>query len=88
MPAGEWSKEQRAEAISSIQRYFEENGPEPLGQLAAGLLLDFFLKDLGPVVYNQGVADAQARMERLLSDLPGDLHAPEFLYWQTRRPRR
>src|SRR3954471_17463872 len=31
----ELSKEARADAIASIKRYFEENMPEPIGDLAA-----------------------------------------------------
>jgi uncharacterized protein (DUF2164 family) len=34
---------------------------EPIGNLAAGALLGYFLEELGPLVYNQRVADLQAR---------------------------
>ena len=37
------TKQVRADAIASIQRYFEENMPEPIGELPAGLLLNFFI---------------------------------------------
>jgi len=42
------SKHARADAIVSIQRYFEENLREPIGELQAGLLLNFFLEEIGP----------------------------------------
>ncbi len=74
-------KQVRAQAIASIQRYFEENLPEPIGELPAGLLLSFFLEEIGPVVYNQAIADAQARMQQRVTDLNGDLYADEFQYW-------
>jgi uncharacterized protein (DUF2164 family) len=77
----EFSKEARADAISSIRRYFEENLSEPIGELAAGLLLNFFLEDVGPVIYNRAVADAQHRMEQRAADLTGELFFPEFRYW-------
>ena len=35
----ELTKEQRNEAVQSIQLYFDRNMPEPLGELASGLLL-------------------------------------------------
>ncbi len=77
----ELSKESRADAIASIRRYFEENLSEPIGELAAGLLLNFFLEDIGPIVYNRAIADAQHRMEQRAADLSGELFFPEFQYW-------
>lgn len=76
----ELSKQQRAAAISSIQRYFEEN-LDPIGDLPAGLLLNFFLEEIGPVVYNQAITDAQARLSQRVADLSGELYADEFQYW-------
>lgn len=84
----ELSKEVRADAIASIQRYFEENMREPLGDLPAGLLLNFFLEEIGPAVYNRAIADAQVRMQLRVSDLDGELHAEEFQYWSRVDGRR
>jgi uncharacterized protein (DUF2164 family) len=77
----ELSKEIRAEAIHSLQRYYRQNMPESVGDLAAGLLLDFFLEELGPLVYNRAIAQAQGRMLKYVSDLSGELYADEFQYW-------
>ena len=82
MPQIELTKEQRADAIDSIQRYFEENLPEPIGEMPAGHLLDYFLEEIGSVIYNRAVADAQSRLQVRLEDLAGELHNPEFGYWQ------
>ena len=71
----------RADAIASIQRYFEENMPEPIGDMPAGLLLNFFIEEIGPAIYNRGVADAQTRMHQRVTDLDGELYADEFPYW-------
>jgi len=84
----ELSKEARAEAVASIQRYFRENLPEEVGDLAAGLLLNFFIEEIGPAIYNQAVADAQRRMERHASDLGGELYADEFRYWPKLESKR
>ena len=51
------SKEARKEAVASIERYFRENMEEPIGNIAAGGLLAFFLEEMGPLVYNKAVAD-------------------------------
>jgi len=77
----ELSKRTREDAIASIQRYFEENFPEPVGDLPAGLLLDFFIDEVGPVIYNRAIADAQTRMQLRVSDMSGELYEKEFQYW-------
>jgi uncharacterized protein (DUF2164 family) len=74
-------KQARADAIASIQRYFQENMPEPVGDLPAGLLLNFFIEEIGPVIYNRAISDAQSRMQQRVSDLDGELYAHEFEYW-------
>jgi uncharacterized protein (DUF2164 family) len=77
----ELPKEVRADAIASIQRYFEENMPEPIGELPAGLLLNFFIEEIGPVIYNHAISEAQTRMQQRVADLNGELYADEFQYW-------
>ncbi len=77
----EISKQARGDAIASIRRYFEENMTEPIGELPAGLLLNFFLEEIGPVIYNRAVADAQTRMQQRVSDLDGELYVDPFPYW-------
>jgi uncharacterized protein (DUF2164 family) len=77
----EFPKEVRTRAIASIQRYFEENLSEPVGDLPAGLLLNFVLEEIGPLIYNHAIADAQARMQSRVADLAGELYADEFQYW-------
>jgi uncharacterized protein (DUF2164 family) len=77
----ELSKQARSDAIASIQRYFQENMPEPIGNMAAGLLLNYFVEEVGAAIYNQAIADAQARIQRRMSDLEGELYVPEFQYW-------
>ena len=77
----EISKQARTDAIASIKRYSRENMPEPVGDLGAALLLDFFLEEVGPAIYNRAIADAQARMGQLVSELNGELYLDEFQYW-------
>jgi uncharacterized protein (DUF2164 family) len=77
----ELSKQTRADAIASLQRYFEENLPEPIGNLPADLLLNFFLEEIGPAIYNKAIRDAQAQMLQRATDLDGELYADEFQYW-------
>jgi uncharacterized protein (DUF2164 family) len=79
----ELTKEAKQNALESIQKYFEVN-LEPIGNLAAGALLQFILEEIGPSIYNKGVADAQERMQLRLSELDYEVHADEFQYWRNR----
>ena len=78
----ELSKEDRAQAIESIQRYFQEQRDEKIGNIAAAGLLAFFLEEVGPSVYNKGVADAQERLQARVAELDFEVHADEFVYWR------
>jgi uncharacterized protein (DUF2164 family) len=55
---------------------------EDIGDLKAKLLLDFFLNEIGPSVYNGAVHDAQAIMQERVVDLDGVCYHDEFGYWR------
>ena len=76
----ELDKQQRTAAISSLKRYFEEN-LDTIGDLRAGQLLNFFLEEIGPVIYNRAIVDAQTRLTQRVTDLNGELYSDEFQYW-------
>lgn len=69
------------EAVASIRRYCAAHLEVEVGDLQAGSLLDFFLKELAPSVYNKAVADAQTYMTDRLADLEGTCYEAEFGYW-------
>jgi uncharacterized protein (DUF2164 family) len=68
----------RKQAITALRQYFAANMEEEIGDLKAGLLLDFILSELGPSVYNQGLADARAFFEERSNDLAAILYRDEF----------
>ena len=78
----ELSKDARTEAIASIERYFRENMEEPIGNVAAGGLLGFFLEEIGPSIYNKAVQDVQERLQLRIGELDLDVHEDEFQYWR------
>ena len=78
----ELPKDVRAEAIKSIERYFEVNMEERIGNIQAGALLAFFLEEIGPSVYNKAIADAQERMQMRAAELDIECHEDEFRDWQ------
>jgi uncharacterized protein (DUF2164 family) len=71
------SEERRASLLRSIQAHFEEQFDEHLSSFRAEGLLDFFVAELGPVVYNQGVRDACAFLQEKLTDIEGEVYQPE-----------
>ena len=75
-------KEVEERLVASIMRYIGENMEEEIGQLKAKLFLDFCLQELGPSIYNQAVAEAQAHMLEKVTDLDGMCHETEFAYWK------
>ena len=68
----------RKQAIAALRQYFAANMDEEIGDLKAGLLLDFILSELGPSVYNQAIADARAFFEERTSDLAAICYRDEF----------
>jgi uncharacterized protein (DUF2164 family) len=62
-------KETREAMISSIKNYFLKEREEEIGNLAAGLMLEFISEEIGPVFYNQGVTDSYTYMEEMIGDL-------------------
>jgi len=73
--------EQHKQAIASIKRYCDEALELSVGDLRAGNLLDFFLKEIAPTVYNRAIGDAQVFLRDRLADLEGVCYEPEFAYW-------
>jgi len=80
----ELNKEARAQAVASIERYFKENLDERIGNVQAGALLGFFLEEIGPSIYNRGVADTQERLQMRVTEVDIEVHEDEFRYWQKR----
>jgi uncharacterized protein (DUF2164 family) len=78
----ELPKDARAQAIASIERYFRANMEEKIGNVAAGGLLGYFLEEIGPLVYNQAVADVQERLQARIAELDIEVHEEPFQYWQ------
>ncbi len=73
--------ETTARLKASIKRYFAEHLGEDVGDLKAGMLLDYCLREIGPSIYNQAIADARSYFERRVADLEGVCFEEEFTYW-------
>lgn len=75
------SDDARKQAIASIKQYFEAELDQTIGELKAALVLDYFLAELGPAVYNQGIADAKTFFDERAADLSALCSRDEFPYW-------
>ena len=70
--------EDRMKTLSEkVQVYFRTEHEEPIGELKADMILEFFIKQLGPQIYNQAINDAYAFIQDKLLDLEGTLFVPE-----------
>ena len=78
----------KKQAVASIRRYVAENWDQDVGDLKAGLLLDYFLKEIGPTVYNRAIGDAQAYFRDRTADLEGTCYEKEFGFWPPASQRR
>lgn len=74
--------EVRRQAVLSIERYFSEHLEQKIGNVAAGGLLNFFIEEIGPSIYNRAVADVQERMQLRVCELDFEVHEKEFGYWR------
>jgi uncharacterized protein (DUF2164 family) len=76
------SPETTRRLVASIKRYAAENLDEEIGDLKAGLFLDYCIREIGPSIYNQAIADAQSYLTDRIADLEGVCHQPEFGFWR------
>jgi uncharacterized protein (DUF2164 family) len=76
--------QREAYLLGSIRQFFAEELDEAIGELKARKVLDYFVREVGPSVYNQAIADAQKSLEQAVSDLSGTRFEPEFDYWKKR----
>jgi len=81
-------KPDREEAIASIQCYLRSELDQDIGNLQAGALLHFFLEDIGPLIYNIAISDAQERMQSRVAELDIECHEKPFGYWAQQNKRR
>jgi uncharacterized protein (DUF2164 family) len=71
------SDDRRGRILRSIKQHFLDEFDDPVSDFRADGLLDFFVRELGPPVYNQGVRDACAYMQNKLTDIEGEVYERE-----------
>ena len=71
------SDERRDQIIRSIKALFTSELDREVSEFQAGIILDFFIRELGAPVYNQAIQDARGFFQEKLDDLEGDFYEPE-----------
>ena len=73
------SAERRAVLLKAVREHFADAFDEPISEFRAEGLIDLFVRELGPPVYNQGVRDAARFVQEKIGDLEGEVYQREPL---------
>ena len=71
------SEDRKQDVLKIIHGFYSEEFDEELSPYRAQRILDFFIKALGPPLYNQAISDARAFMSHKLDDLDAEFYQPE-----------
>lgn len=65
----------RAVIRSRLKEHFADEFEEALSDFRADGLIDLFLREAGPAIYNQAVTDVRAHLQDKLDDLDAEVFA-------------
>lgn len=68
------SDDRKRDALAHLQNLFQREFDEDISDFRANLILELFMKSLGPAIYNQAVQDVRAHLQGKLDDLDGEVH--------------
>lgn len=66
------SPEEKKLLVQEVQTFFEQEREETIGVIAAENILDFFLNNLGTVIYNKALDDARVWFSKKMENLETD----------------
>lgn len=81
----ELNKQEVAETAASIRRFFREELEVDLSEMQSGFVLSYFLKEVAPFAYNQGVKDAESFFRARVEELSGTCFEDPLIYWSKKR---
>lgn len=70
-------REEKELLIQHVQNYFEEERSETIGELGSEQFIDFMVKELGPYIYNQAIADARSMIHDKINQVDDELYSLE-----------
>ncbi|KAF1066687.1 MAG: hypothetical protein GAK45_01854 [Pseudomonas citronellolis] len=68
---------QRQASSQALKRFLEDRFELELGTFEAEEALDFFLRELGPAIYNKAILDVQTHLKDRFESIESDLWALE-----------
>ena len=77
----ELTKQEVAEILPSLKRYFRDELDEELSDMRAKFLLEYFMTEIAPLAYNRGVKDAESFFRAKVEDLPGTCFEEGMTFW-------
>lgn len=63
------TKEQRLQMQQRLQDYFLRERMEELGDLAAGMLTDFIIDEMGYIIYNKAIEEVHRYMSERIEEV-------------------
>ncbi len=69
--------DRRRRTLELLTRFYKETFDEDLTPFRAEQILEFFLRLLGPPIYNQAIQDARAFLAEKLDDLDAEFYVPD-----------
>ncbi|MCG8527312.1 MAG: DUF2164 domain-containing protein [Opitutales bacterium] len=81
----ELTKQEVEQILPSVKRYILEEFDEEITDLKAQLLLNYFMKEIGPYAYNKGVKDAEYFIRNRLDDVQASCYEFELTYWDKKK---
>lgn len=73
----ELSTERKEKLLSEIKAFFLDEMDEDIGDLKAGMILDFILSKAGTEIYNQALLDSKIWFKKKIDDLEADFYTLE-----------
>jgi len=73
--------DQKRDVLHSLGRYFSQELETDLSDMQASLFLDYLMREIAPLAYNQGVEDARRFFAEKMEDLPATCFEHGLIYW-------
>jgi uncharacterized protein (DUF2164 family) len=71
----------------SLTRFFADELEIPISDMKVAQVLAYVLQEIGPLVYNQAIKDAEQFVAERIGDLEATCYEKEFTYWTEKSKR-
>ncbi len=81
----ELTKQEIADILPSLQRFFSEELEQDLNEMRAKFVLNYFMQEIAPFAYNKGVSDSETYLRGRVEDLTGTCFEGGLTYWTKKK---